>query len=406
MVFGKLLGNGDPNRFAITKDSLNNFSENMRFMFEGLRATEALYRTKFGNSFLTGSMSREEIESVASTELLKSTLLGNALSMEAVEAVKSTPRGVKAVFSYGNFGVTIPKDGTYRSFPYDHVSKTQLLRALDRLLIHGYGDPRTNKISEAQLNAFTEDLFPILIETGLVDETLKPSIAKRLSEASMFLPSSDGDKGLTMNEAIEFEAILLSTIENGKHVHALVAAACPDNGTDAKGNPLILSACYSEKFAELYTTILSQVPGLQEYMAKQTTAQRQAIFQLIMGIARSGQSITDYVTIEDSKSIVMISYYVEMIYTRFDGNRDGLLVNVEGDRAFPIFRPFIADKASAQGHKNPKDHEAIFNFILAYRKLPNDDVWDYIVRRYLLGPKKYSVERAQMVEIFAMLMKM
>lgn len=405
LIFGKLLGSSAKADFAITHDSLNNFSENMRFLFEGLRVSEALYRIKHDNAFLSGSLTRAEIEAVPSADLLKSTQFGSALSLEAVEAIKATPRLVNTVFTSGNFGVAIPKDGVNRNFPYWHMVKTHTLRAVDRLLIHSYGDPREDKMSEAQFNAFADDLFPILTELGLVGESMRPSIAKRLFEASLFLPSSDGDKGLTMSEAIELESVILSTLENTNRVHSLLANACGTTKLDPSGKPLINGACYRQKYGDLHADVLRYVPGMAEDQAKLGAAGRQAFFDKLSALLRSGQTIADDYTHADTLSMVLMPYYVETIFSRFDTNRDGKLVNAEGEKAYPLFQKFIAEMAGAQGINKPKDHIAIFHFILGYRALPNEKVWAYILRRYLFGPKKYSVDRSQVVEIFAKLMK-
>ena len=100
ILFGKILGDSSSSEtFAVTKHSINRLRTNLRFLFEGLRVSEALYRTRFGDFFFNGSLKRGEITSAPSQTLLEATSLKNSLSLEAVEAIKKTPVEVRTAFS-------------------------------------------------------------------------------------------------------------------------------------------------------------------------------------------------------------------------------------------------------------------------------------------------------------------
>ena len=121
---------------------------------------------------------------------------------------------------------------------------------------------------------------------------------------------------------------------------------------------------------------------------------------------RKGKSANAEYTKGDTQAFILLPYYVEMLFSRFDRDGNGEIDNDEANRAYPVFRPFLSKKATEKGLNKPEDHYAVFNFLLAYRELPTEDKWEFAIRRYLLGPKKFSVNRSQVVEIFAKLLSL
>jgi hypothetical protein len=403
VIFGKLLGPSENSeRFEVTKESFSHFRDNMRFLLEGLMANEAMFRAKFGDDFMKGTLTREEIAKTPMDVLLGATKLRAEISQEAVNALlKSTE--IRTVFSQDEFGVVIPKQGTPKEFSYLHMMKIFSLRSLNRLLIQAYGSPKSASLSKTQVDTFINDIFPILREFRVIDEELRASISKRLFEASLFLYSSDGNRGLTMNEAIELEALLLSTLERAPKIHTKIAELCSAEKVDAKGKALIPARCYRSKFVLNVGEIWSYLPGLTAYMKGLSLDSRARVYDRMANFLRVGKAKAD-VTLADTQCFVQLPYYVEMLFSRFDANHDGKFDNAEAAVAYPVFRPLIAEKANAKGFTDPKDHLAIFNFLLAYQELPTDDTWTFAIRRYLLGPKEFEVDREQVVQIFEKLL--
>ena len=318
-LFGKLLGTpGDPNKFSITSESLSHFKENVSFLLEGLHATEALYRVKFGNGFADGILTREDIAAVPDAILMGATSLRNNLSIEAVAAVKRTPQEVHTVFARDSWNVIIPEHGTVNEFSYFHMLKMHALRSLNRLLIEAYASPGAGGLTQGQVEGFVGDIFPMMIDLHLADDSMRASISKRVSEASLFLYASDGNAGLTMNEALEMEAILFSTITRAPRNHALLAEACASEKKDKEGKPLIASACYRTQIVAHADEVWSYLPGLARYVKALPPDQQLALFDRMASFLRSGEQAGDDFTQADSQSFTLLPYYVELLFTRFD----------------------------------------------------------------------------------------
>jgi hypothetical protein len=72
--------------------------------------------------------------------------------------------------------------------------------------------------------------------------------------------------------------------------------------------------------------------------------------------------------------------------------------------AYPVFKPFLAQKAGEHGLTSDTDHHAVYMFLLAYQELPTNMRATWIWRRYIRGDKKFSVDRAQVIQIFEKLL--
>ncbi|MGZ3654963.1 MAG: hypothetical protein ACXVB9_11520 [Bdellovibrionota bacterium] len=409
VLFSKVLGapSGDVKaKFSITADSLTNFKENVGFLLEGLHGTEALFRLKFGDNFANGTLSAPEIAAVPDATLIAATTQRNSISAEAIAGLKRIPLDVHTAFAADTWDVVIPEKGTVEQLSYFHMLKIHSLRSLNRLLINAYGTPGSGGLTSDELNSLVGDFFPLMLDLHIANETMRASIAKRLQEATLFLYASNGKNGLTMNEALEMEALLISTIKRAPVTHELIANACGTTKKDADGNFLVEAGCYRAQLSARAPQVWSYLPGLVRYSDALPAKGKLGLFDTMASFLRSGQNASDDYTLADSQSFTLLPYYVELLFARYDSNGDGRFDNKEAGAAYLVFEPFIAEKADAKGYTAGADHRAIFDFLLAYQVLPTDDKWDYLFRRYISGPKTFSVDRGQVVTIFSKLMSL
>jgi len=410
VLFSKVLSGGPTGdakaKFSITADSLTNFKENVTFLLEGLHGVEALFRLKFGDNFANGSLTAQEIAAVPDATLVAATTQRNSLSAEAVADLKRIPTDVHTVFAADTWDVVIPENSTVSQFSYFHMLKIHSFRSLNRLLMNAYAKPGATDLTSDQLNSLVGDFFPLLLDLHIADDSMRASISKRLQEATLFLYSSNGKSGLTMNEALEMEALMISTIERAPVTHDLIASACGTTKKDADGNFLIDAGCYRLQLSAKAPKVWSYLPGLVRYSDSLPASGKLALFDTMASFLRSGQKTSDDYTLADSQSFTLLPYYVELLFSRYDTNGDGHFDNQEANAAYLVFEPFIAEKADAKGYTAAQDHRAIFDFLLAYQVLPTDDKWDYFFRRYVTGAKTFSVDRGQVVAIFSKLMSL
>lgn len=424
LIFGKLFKAEDTNdkSYKVTKENFAQLSRTFHFATEGLRGLEALYRDKLGDqNFAGGRLKANEVADYPVEKLLEATLAKDSSSRAAVESLAKSALEINTVFPGQAKRVALPRNGKAIPLSFAHLAKIHLFRSINRLVIATYAGPKANSLSEKQINAFLEDIFPILEDktVNLLDKKSKKDLDKRFFEASLFLPSSDGDKGLTMNEAIEFESLLFSTVFYADTVHLKMAKLCSvsleTKDEDRKNTAGFLKikfieitpACYREQWLKHPGEFWTAVPGLASYFQRLSSREREVFLERLENFLRKGR-VNGPVNLGDSRAFVLLPYYVELLFHRFDANHDGLLENDEAEKAYPVFRPFLAEQARLKGKNDPNDHHAIYMYLLANRSLPSADKWSdalsFVWRRWVAGDKAFHADRGQVVEIFEKLL--
>lgn len=385
-------------QFVITQSTLDNLKETFRFSTEGMRAIEFAFRKELGSNFSRGTISPEAIARISNKELLDSTVLKNELSQEAITAVKMVASKVRTITRPDGILVYVPHGKERMGLNQSHMNFMHLLYSFNRLIFKSYGE-RSDYLTEKQIQQAANELFPILEDLGHVSAETRLAIPKRLFEASLFLYASDGSLNVTMAEALELEALLFSTMIKGGKIQEQLAAKCDARNKDKTGRYLIPAPCFKGAFLEHLQENWSQIPGLYKFFRSKTYSERVAILEQINNFLRKGRTKEEY-TFGDTNSFILFPYYVELLYSRFDKNRDNYLDNEEARAAYHVFRPFLSQKAREKGLTDPEDHYALYMFLLGYQTLPDNMPSTWLWRRYITQSKDFKVDRGQVIQIF------
>lgn len=390
--------------YSITRANTDRLKESFRFGTEGLRAIDAAFRLETGDTPTT--IFPEQIARISDATLLEATALKNDTSRAAIRALKTSLAEVKTIFPGGSNVVYIPERAPLLRISHAHAAKLHLLYSLNRLLLQAYG-AKNDHLTEGEISTLADDVFPMLQELSLVSAASRASVTKRLFEASLFLYSSDGDTNLNMTEALELESLLLSTLMRGGKLHEQLAKICipdeKDRKVDERGKVLIPAECFRKNFLDHQETTWAYIPGLAKFFESKPRAEQEKIFAQMEKFLRKDRTTQDF-TMSDTYSFILLPYYVELLFSRFDADRNGLLDNKESEKAYPVFRPFLAKKAAEHGLNSAEDHHAVYMFLLGYQTLPTDMKLTWVWRRYISGAKDFKVNRGQVVQIFEKLM--
>ncbi len=278
-----------------------------------------------------------------------------------------------------------------------HMQRMHYLRTLNKILLRAYGDSTREVISPKQIMGMLADLQPVFRLLKVDSSSFRKAAPARLFEASLFLPSSDGELSLKMSEAIELESLFLSVIERAPAAHKLLTRAC-------RAGESISTDCYREAFSSRMTDTWSNVPGLARAMSALPEQERIEQLTQLDGFLRKGKTNKPYV-VDDTKSLLLMGYYIDLLFFRFDVNHDGQIDEQEARPAFPLFRPFIAKKAEALGRKDPAEHFKIFTYILAHRKVP-ESFWDKLGFLGWKDDNAFSIDRPGTLDVLSTLLAM
>jgi hypothetical protein len=388
--------------YSISLANIERVEDTFLFGTEGLRGIDALYRDRLRDRFKDQALPRAEVSGFNVETFLPYTAKKNAVSREALEALKSSAAEVRTIFPNRSNTVYIPAGEEQQMLSLQHMGKVHILRTLNRLLLASYSANKIN-LTEQEVYTLADDFFPFMQELGFVDQTTRAEMPKRLLEASIFLYASDGLTNLTMNEALELESLVISTLSRASKMHARLAESCVASVKDDKGRMVIPAACYRTQFLKQQEQNWAYIPGLSRYMSSIRLEEQQKLFLLMENFLRKGKGDAGFTT-SDTQAFVLMPYYVEMLFSRFDRDRNGLFDTAEGDAAYAVFEPFLKTKTDAQGLHSPEDRRAVFNFLLAYQELPTNMKFTWVWRRYIAGRKDFKVDRGQVIKIFERLL--
>jgi hypothetical protein len=394
-LFGRTFGGaGISADYNVTKSSISRLDENMRYFLEGAHAIEALYPN-------ADSLSASDIANASAAKLVEATKLQNALSREAVDDILQIPSAIHTVFPGTSDVVVIPAHGLPDQFSRSHILKVHAMHAFNRLLLESYGTSNATELTPGQIETFTGDIFPLLIDLNYVHKTTQAKVPKIITETTLFLYSSTGQTNISMSEGIEMETLLLSVFSNASTVHQDIATAC-QVAIQPGVPPEVPAACYREQFAARMAETWSFLPGLAAFSQSLSASDRLKLFDTMSVLhAKPAPGSDDLYIDSDTEAFLLMPYYVELLFSRYDNTGGGIIGNKEAAVAYPVFKPFLAGMANTLGYSSEKDYSAIYNFLLAYKEMPTQDKFDYIKQRYLLGDKAFQDDRGAVMQIFA-----
>lgn len=410
IMFSKWLGARTADQsYSVNNETFVQMARTFRFATEGLRAIEQIYRSNNADDpSFKKRMNRKEFARAAADRMKQADQ--NEISLLALNSLEETAK-IAVVFpgDWDHVAITAKR----QTLSLQHMAKLHLFRSINRVAFSAYAKSRgENKtvLTAAEVGNLADDLFPLLKHLGMVTDDTRDSIPQRLTEASFFLPSSDGYTSLTMNEALEFEALIFSTFSYGGTVHKKMIDICgalPDplaakKEKEEKNPTLIPASCYRKEFKKAFGDIWAYVPGLANYVERLPSREQDALFGRLESFLRKKQKSDKPFAPKDTQSFIMLPYYVELLFSRFDKNQNGKLENSEAELAYSVFQPFLSKKASEKGLTDPEDHHALYMYLLAYRSLPEgwDDKLNFWWRRHFAGDKDFQADRGQVIEIF------
>lgn len=400
-LFSKILSGPQSTRgYVINKETLARLHFSFRFATDGFKMLEALFRVE-GLDLATGHLAEEKIPSIE--KLIALVPDADATTKDAAELIHKSMKEIRTIFRENSSQVLISEKRGSARFSHSHLVKMHMFQSVNRLLAKSYGS-KPGILQEAEINALADDIFPLLQDLSLVAKETRNSVSKRLFEASLFLYSSDGQTSLTMTEAAELQALLLSTLSHGKNIHKKLAERSGVLDAESPSKSVIPARDYPERLLELRSEVWANIPGFLKFVDSRKKPQQLDLLKKMFQFLRKGRENQDF-TIADTQSVILLPYYIELLFSRFDLDEDGFLTNEEAERAFPVFQPFLSKKAKEHGLDSAEDHHAVYMFLLAYQELPNNMKTKWIWRRYITGEKNFSVDRAKVVQIFEKLLK-
>ncbi|MGZ3803176.1 MAG: hypothetical protein ACXVB4_03125 [Pseudobdellovibrionaceae bacterium] len=286
------------------------------------------------------------------------------------------------------------------------LTKWNLMRALSRMLLIGYGRTHSPMISQETmskegLEQWYSDFNRIGIELKAFDRRAKDSGKRSFTEANFFTFNGNGDSLMDYFETFDFVSLLISGGRTSSDFirESMVKAGCGLSTMDIFGYPLLDEGCFKKNFQKNFATYFDNLPGLVREVSKMSEEQWSGFYATLLSAARVSAPKMGQIETADLRTAVMILHYVESLMSVYDANRDGKLSIQELRAAAPRFLLFMKSVSPIQSDFMVED---FFLFLVYKEKKPS-------LKEYILfqGEKAFDslhdVGRDKILRVFKVL---
>lgn len=251
-------------------------------------------------------------------------------------------------------------------------------RAMARLLIRSFAGSldRINKFEGASLpevEVAFKGLRPVFVEMGLLDPKNETFASSRFREANIFVPHSDGNSLASQAEITDLIGMIWSGVGINSLLREQLVERCFGRNETVTDNSLVSLSCARAAYKDSMPTIMSATPEYVRFMraaSKDDWAYYMNNVFMAAGYVPNDKNLARMGDIALTPHVIQ---YVEMIFSRFDRNKDGIISTAESIKAFPSFKGLLRELAKDQlesGKIREGDLLDVFTFILRYGKPP------------------------------------
>jgi hypothetical protein len=258
--------------------------------------------------------------------------------------------------------------------PTNLAASTQLnwSRGLFSFLYRAYSQSKDDVtintgLSRAELHKAYVDLKSILVALDLIEKDDKDFDKRLYRDTGLFMPVSDGNDYIGLNELIEYLHFVLAGKSAGQVFIDDANSKCriDENNFDIE--------CFRKNLPAKASFYFESLPFYLNYSNKLSSKNWERDIKSMERISRKdGATNTPIKNVDIMETFVLIQY-IEVVMLRFDVDRSGDLDIVEGFKMLKLFKNIIGDLIGFDPDQNPAEFETIFTYILKYGGIPNSN---------------------------------
>jgi hypothetical protein len=308
------------------------------------------------------------------------------------------------------------------------LSTLNTMRSLSRLLIRGWAkDPdratAVTGITERESEDFYETVKEIGRDLRFMDPRRGNQGARFFNEANLFTFSGNGrqlppPKGsmeaslMTQTESVEQLALVWSGGEIRDRIYAELHEECRkeyQKSSDTRfdfsefdplvGYPMLPRECVERRLVRALQRSFENLPGLFAYLNALSPEGLGEASKTLYQMTRNQCQDPKWVEFSEFGVIGVLPHYLEVVFTRFDRNSDGVLSRRELELGYKIFRVYLAEEVRKfTGSRKPEGQlKAVFMYLLSRQRLPLSKkeqalVWWWDQRYFDSDPDQFEKE--------------
>jgi hypothetical protein len=267
-------------------------------------------------------------------------------------------------------------------YNYADVQMSNIVRVAARLITLSYAtsldnvkkmDSLDSQLTLDELRFGFDQLKSVLYEKDIVNPETIDFIGKRFQDANLFVSRANGDDFASFLEIHDIAIHLMTGSARAKDMrdniynYCLTPAALPLNRKTEIYDLCLLDTYY--KFNEG----LEFIPPFTAQKALLGEAKHKEYSYNLLLAAGHVTSDKQIVLLDDADNFPHIVQYIEMMYAKFDADRNGELVKDEALQAFPTFKHLIKKVVtSMDGGSKIKEEQypGVFIYFLKYGRGP------------------------------------
>lgn len=228
------------------------------------------------------------------------------------------------------------------------LTKFNLMRALSRMLLLGYGDRVSGRLNQAAMSEkglvqWYEDFQELGLLLKAFDPRSANSGSRSFLEANFFTFSGNGDNGMDQKETFEFVSILFSaglSTSNAVSKH-MELAQCNVAETDVFGFAYMKEACFKTQLRKHIGVYFNNLPGMVNYVRGLNDTQWNQFFAFLLNASVTTNQKPGLIETANVRTMVTILHYIETVMVIYDAdNNQGLSLD-EVYSSAPRFMSFF-----------------------------------------------------------------
>lgn len=282
-------------------------------------------------------------------------------------------------------------------------------RSLSRLLVRSLAkDLNRIKTYEGitleEIEGPFKKVFPALVDLKIIDPSSTSFVKSRFLEANIFTPHADGNNYASQAELSTLVGMIWSGVSINSLLREELIKEC-FHGIDVPNSAKVSVACAQKAYRRAMPVYMTATPEYLKFH-KFVSQEEWTVF-MTNAFKAAGYAPNDKkeALLEDIALTPHVIQYIELVFARYDSNRDGYISTEEGGKAYPAFKGIIMDVAKKQldaGTLKPHEVKPLFMYILRYGKAP-EGLAEGACFRYIWAknPEKWNIwaGRSKMAEI-------
>jgi len=258
------------------------------------------------------------------------------------------------------------------------LRRLNMNRAITRLLLRSFVNDKeriaTYKgavLEEVQSAFFT--LKPLLVEMGLIEPKNMTFASSRFREANIFVPHSDGNTFASYSEVADLIGMIWSGVSINSMLKKDLIRVCFKGNDQITNETLVSVSCARAAYKDSMPKSMTATPEYLRFMKSISKDEWAIYMNNVFKAAGYVPNDKNMAMIEDISLAPHVIQYIEMVFARFDRNKDGVISTSESLNAFPAFKGILMELAKdqlASGSIKESDLLDLFTYILRYGKPP------------------------------------